>query len=130
VLAINEHKESEMAESVRTGLTAVSADATGVLICLVDHPLVLPETIRAVVALHRDNPEAIVIPSWNQKRGHPTLFPRKIIGEIFLRNSLRGVRDGNAGKICYLEVGDEGILLDMDTTEDYERILKSFNMKG
>jgi CTP:molybdopterin cytidylyltransferase MocA len=130
LLAINEQKESEMAESVRTGLKAVSTDATGVLICLADHPLVMPETVRAVVAMHRDNPEAIIIPSWSQKRGHPTLFPKSIIAEIFLKNSLREVIDGNAGKICYLDVKDEGVLLDMDTTEDYERILKSFNMKG
>jgi molybdenum cofactor cytidylyltransferase len=130
VRAINEQKESEMAESVRTGLKAVSADVTGVLICLADHPLVLPETIRAVVALHRDNPEAIVIPSLNQKRGHPTLFPGSIIKEIFLKNSLREVVDDNEGKIRYLDVKDEGVLLDMDTTEDYERVLERFKMRG
>jgi CTP:molybdopterin cytidylyltransferase MocA len=130
LFAINDQKESEMADSVRTGLKKISADATGVLICLVDHPLVLPETIEAVVALHRDNPEAIVIPSLNQKRGHPTLFPGSIIKEIFLKNSLREVIDDNEGKIRYLDVKDEGVLLDMDTTEDYAQILESFHMRG
>jgi CTP:molybdopterin cytidylyltransferase MocA len=129
-IATNDQEESEMAESVRTGLKSVGADATGILICLADHPLVLAETIKEVAALHKDHPGAIIVPSCNRKRGHPTLFPGNIIEEIFARNSLRDVIESHAEKIRYLDVADEGVLLDMDTTEDYARILNNFNKRG
>ena len=129
-IAVNDREKSEMAESVRAGLRAVSADATGILICLSDHPLVMTETIRAVVALHGDDPESIIIPSLNRKKGHPTLFPRKTIEEIFVRDSLREVIGAHAEKIRYLDASDEGVLLDMDTPEDYARVLANFNMRG
>jgi CTP:molybdopterin cytidylyltransferase MocA len=127
---LNTQQESEMAESVRTGLKSVSADATGILICLADHPLVMPETIKALVALHKNYPEAIIIPSCKRKRGHPTLFPGNIMQEIFVRNSLRDVIGSNAEKVRYLDVADDGVLLDMDTTEDYERILDNYHKRG
>ena len=130
LITVNDKEESEMAESVRTGLKAVEGDATGILICLVDHPLVLPETIRTITALHHDYPASIIIPSCNRKRGHPTLFPGDIIREIFEKKSLREVIDSHAEMIRYLDVADEGVLLDMDTTEDYARILDRFHGRG
>lgn len=129
-IAANDIGQSEMADSVRTGLRAVGAGASGILICLSDHPLIMPETIRAVIALHREHPESIIIPCCSGKRGHPALFPMGIIREISGKNSLRDVRDSRAETIRYMDVADEGVLLDMDTPEDYARILDSFHMKG
>jgi molybdenum cofactor cytidylyltransferase len=128
-IAPNDLGESEMADSVRTGLRAVGAGASGVLICLSDHPLVRPETIRAVAALHKEHPESIIIPCCKRKGGHPTLFPRDIIREISGKKSLRDVRDSHAETIRYLDVADEGVALDMDTYGDYERMLESFRQK-
>jgi CTP:molybdopterin cytidylyltransferase MocA len=127
---LNMQPGSEMAESVRTGLKFVSADATGILICLADHPLVLPETMKELIVLHEKNPDSIIIPSFRRRRGHPSLFPGNIIEEIFARDSLRDVIGSNAEKIRYLDVADEGVLLDMDTTEDYERILDNYHKRG
>src|SRR6516165_8246034 len=40
----NRSPDSDMAQSVRTGLAAVADSATGVCVALADHPLVRPET--------------------------------------------------------------------------------------
>ena len=78
-VAVNELPGSDMAASVRAGLAVVDRDATGVLICLCDHPLVRPETIEAMVSLHARHPDAIIIPAYRGRKGHPTLFPRLIL---------------------------------------------------
>ena len=123
----NEQQASEMAGSVRTGLPAVDPAATGILICLADHPLVTPETMKGLIALHEEHPESIIIPSFNRQRGHPPLFPREMLAEIFVSSSLRDVIQGHAGSIAYLDSEDEGILLDMDTMDAYEEIQRKFN---
>jgi molybdenum cofactor cytidylyltransferase len=123
----NEQQASEMAGSVRTGLPAVDPAATGILICLADHPLVTPETMKGLIALHEEHPESIIIPSFNRQRGHPPLFPREMLAEIFVSSSLRDVIHGHAESIIYLNTDDEGVLLDMDTMDAYKEILKKFN---
>jgi len=126
-VAVNDVPESDMAESVRVGLKTVMNDPTGILICLADHPLVRPETVKALLARHQANPASIIIPSFNRRRGHPTLFPKDIIQEIFDRNSLRDVIAAHAGIIFYENTEDAGVVLDMDTPQDYERILRKFS---
>jgi len=123
---LNVQQESEMAESVRTGLEAVSADATGILICLADHPLVLPATMKELIALHEKNPDSIIIPSFRRRRGHPTLLPLRIIRDIHAQSTMRNVISDNEKDIMYLNVDDEGVLLDMDDPEDYDMILDRF----
>ena len=124
---LNTQQESEMAESVRTGLKSVSADATGILICLADHPLVRPETLKALIGLHIMHPEAIIIPSFQRRRGHPTLFPRTVVHEFYVKGTMREVISDHEKDIVYLSVDDEGVLLDMDNPGDYKMILHRFS---
>jgi len=123
---INERRESEMAESVRTGLHVVDPASTGILVCLVDHPLVMPDTLRALTEFHEKYPESVVIPSFKRRRGHPTLFPLRIIREIQTQCTLRDVINDHEKEIVYLNADDEGVLLDMDEPGDYEMILGRF----
>lgn len=123
----NMQQGSEMAESVRTGLEAVSPGATGILLCLADHPLVMPETMRSLTALHTAHPGSIIIPSFNRRRGHPTLFPLRIIRDIRAQHTLRDVISAHEKEIMYLNADDEGVLLDMDNPSDYELVLGRFS---
>jgi CTP:molybdopterin cytidylyltransferase MocA len=126
----NNEQGSEMAESVRTGLHAVDSASTGILLCLADYPLVMPETMRSLAAFHAIHPDSIIIPSFNRRRGHPTLFPLRIIREIEIQCTLRDVINDHEKEIVYMNTDDEGVLLDMDTMEDYERIRGAYRGKG
>ncbi len=127
--AFNMEQESGMVGSARAGLHAASPSSGGILICLVDHPLVMPETMASLISLHRRCPDSIIVPSCDGRRGHPTLFPRETAQEIYGAVSLRDVIEKHSGSITYLDTNDEGILLDMDTPDDYDDIRKRFGMK-
>src|SRR5512143_1154128 len=60
VIVVNPDPESDMAASARLGIKAVSRSATGVFVCLSDHPLVSPTTYRTLVLRHAREPEAIL----------------------------------------------------------------------
>lgn len=123
-LAVNDRPGSDMAASVRAGLEAMNPGPRGILVCLSDYPLVKPSTLAAMKQEHLAGPDAIVIPTHRGRKGHPTLFPRSALAEIATLPTLRDIIRRHRDLIVHLEVDDEGILLDMDTPEDYRRILE------
>ncbi len=119
----NDAAASEMADSVRIALPAVSLSATAVLVSLADHPLVQTATIRTLVASHAASPHAIVIPVFQGRNGHPTLFPRPVLQEIEDLPTLRDVIRKDRQRGMKVQVEDEGVILDMDTPEEYRRMM-------
>jgi len=125
-IVFNKNPGSEMAESVRIGLREID-NPSGILVCLADHPLVSSETMKALIANHARNPHTIVVPRFHGRRGHPTLFPATIAREVFSGLTLRDVLAKHADRITAADVDDEGVVLDMDTKEDYERMRHRFD---
>ncbi len=120
-VAVNDLPQSDMAASVKAGLAYIDRDETGVLICLCDYPLVRSTTLGSMISAHSQKPDAIIIPVYRGRRGHPTLFPRFILEDLGTVATLRDLI-GCYAKILLLDVDDEGVILDMDTPEDYLRI--------
>jgi molybdenum cofactor cytidylyltransferase len=123
-VVFNKTPESEMAESVRIGLRALHEPSSGVLVHLSDHPLVSVETLKSLVQCHIESPDRIIIPLHKGRKGHPTLFPKPVIEEVFEGLNLRDIVNRDSSRARFLNVVDEGVVLDMDTEEDYQRILK------
>ena len=120
--AVNDDPKSDMAKSVRIGLRAATPTATGILVCLCDHPLVAPSTYREVSTAHLHSAEEIIIPVYKGRRGHPTLFPSSLLEEIYAGLTMRDIIQRNGDRVTHLALDDEGILLDMDTVQDYARL--------
>ncbi len=118
-----------MAESVRIGLRTIAESSSGVLVSLSDHPFVKADTLKKLVHCHLETPDRIVIPLYKGQRGHPSLFPKIIIEEVFAGLNLRDIIHKDPNRIRFLDVEDEGVILDMDTREDYERIRKKIGMR-
>ena len=123
-IAVNNLSGSGMAESVKIGLSVVDGGSTGIFICLSDHPLVTPATLKAMSREHNARPDVIIIPVFQGRRGHPTLFPHFILGELNKHSTLREVIGSHADKIIFFNVTDKGVVMDMDTPEDYQKILE------
>ncbi len=121
--ALNHDPESDMAGSVRVGLAAIDRACPALFVCLCDHPLVEPATLAAMARHLDEHPGAIVIPVHNGSKGHPTLFPRPVLEEIHSLPTLREVIAGHRDAVHFLELPDSGMLLDMDTPEEYRRLL-------
>jgi CTP:molybdopterin cytidylyltransferase MocA len=116
--------QSDMAKSVRLGLAAMKPQSAGALVFPVDHPLVQPETLKKLVAKALEAPDRIIIPTFQERRGHPTLFPKAWLAEIYQGFNLREIIGRHPDKVTLLPVEDEGVVLDMDTPEDYREICR------
>ena len=122
-LIFNPDYEQGMITSFQTGIRALPADCTGALLFLVDHPLVDAETINVLVANFVAG--RILVPVFNGRRGHPVLFSAEILQEILVLPASQGaniVVRKDPGRIVEVPVDTPGILVDVDTPEDFERL--------
>lgn len=122
-IAVNGTSGSDMAGSVRVGLERIAATASGVLISLADTPLAREETCRFLTELHRRHPDDILIPAYRGRKGHPTLFPRQVLATIDRHPTLRDVIQAHEERVQLLEVNDPWVIEEMDTPEDYRRLV-------
>jgi CTP:molybdopterin cytidylyltransferase MocA len=125
-LVVNENPDGDMASSVRVGRRILAGAVSGVVVALCDYPLVTPATVTHLVSRHEEAPEAILIPGHGGRRGHPTLFPAAVLNELEAGGTLRDVVRRDPGRLQLCEVDDPGILLDMDTPEDYRLLQRQF----
>ena len=121
----NPDYQQGMGTSLRTGLAAVSADASAALIILADQPFVRPETLDRLIICHQESKPQIIIPMYQGFRGNPVLLDRSVFEEVKGLNGDVGCRaifgDHTEG-ICKLPVDDAGILLDIDSRSDFETL--------
>ena len=121
-IAWNPDPGSDMAGSVKAGLKALPDRTTSVLILPVDHPLVSPQTIQAMVKSHLEAPGRITIPVCRGRKGHPVILPRPVAEELFTLPTLREVVRKEHGRVRLLEVDDEGVLANLNTPGDLREI--------
>lgn len=118
-----------MAESVRTGINALDDSSKGILVFPSDQPLVSADTIRTIIDTYNRSLEKIIIPAYNGKRGHPAVFPRTIIEEVFSGLNLREIINRYPEKVVVVDVQDEGVILDIDTSGDFEKAEKVYQRR-
>ena len=112
--------------SLLTGMEAVvSHDTEAVVVTLVDVPLLLPETVRLVLAEWRRTGAPIVRPAIGDRHGHPVVFDRRVFEELRTAPpdiGAKAVVRAHAHDLLNVPVADKGCLVDVDTPGDYEAL--------
>lgn len=122
----NTRRDEGQLSSVLAGLAV--ADRPGVdavLVHLVDAPLVLAGTARAVLEAFLRTRAPIVRPAVNGRHGHPVLFARRVFDDLRRADpgvGAKAVVRAHAAEICDVPVDDEGACRDIDTPEEYARL--------
>lgn len=114
----------EQLDSLLAGLGALPDDVAGVVVLPVDHPLVRPGTVRALLDAGRSNPDAVIRPTLDGVPGHPTLFPRVLwprLNDPALPLGARSVVESPDTRTVDVVVRDLGVLADIDTPAEYRR---------
>ena len=126
-LVFNPDYEQGMITSLQAGIRCLPSRTSGALLFLVDHPLVESETIESLV--RKVGPDRIVLPTFRGRRGHPVLFGAAILQEILGLSATQGaniVVHKDPGRIVEVQVDSPGILVDVDTPEDFLRLQNEY----
>ncbi|NTW28188.1 MAG: NTP transferase domain-containing protein [Coriobacteriia bacterium] len=120
-----------MFSSVLAGVESMGAECEAFFLMPVDFPLVRPETIELLAHARRDTSIGIFYPAFLGERGHPPLISNSYRERLLSWRGMGGLKaflEQYEGDSMTVESGDEGILLDMDTLEDYERLRASLRV--
>lgn len=124
-VVINPNYQQGMGTSLRSGLAAVSADATAALIVLADQPWISSETFNRLIKTRQEHRPQIIIPMYRGFRGNPVLLDRSVFDDVqALQGDVgcRGIFGDHTEDIFKLSVDDLGILLDIDSQDDLESL--------
>jgi len=108
-----------LSTSLRVGLTLLDADIDGAVVCLGDMPSVSANHInRLIVAFDPAAGHAIIVPTFNGKRGNPVLWHRRFFAQMSDVSGDVGARHligDNEGSLLEVAMDDDAILADLDT---------------
>jgi CTP:molybdopterin cytidylyltransferase MocA len=125
---------SSLARAMRE-LLAESPLPEAVLVCVGDLPgLRAADVARVVDAARREvgeggafDPDRIVVPVFDGRRGHPVCFGARHFAALAQSTGDEGARallEQNADRVLRLEIANEAILRDVDTPTDLESARK------
>ena len=125
-VVINPAPDRGQLSSLQCGLAALPGAWSSVLITLVDVPLTAVDTVRRLMRAQRLSLADVVRPERAGRHGHPILVTRAVADALVEADpceTTRSVLRAYAATTVDVPVEDEGSFADVDTPEDYERIL-------
>jgi molybdenum cofactor cytidylyltransferase len=124
VIAENADYRNGQLSSLKAGLAHVRAEASAVMVHLADHPLVKPSTVATLKREYEQGGKPLVIARCNGRRGHPVIFRRDLFDELIAAPEELGARvvvNADPQRVHYVDVDDNGVVLDLDTPDDLIR---------
>jgi len=124
-IIINEDYEFGQFSSLQAGIRKLPLDISGCLVCLIDQPHIQSETVEKILKEVETNSNKIIIPTFQNRGGHPVFIPNSLFSEINDSDpsqSLRNIFLNTSNLIQRFEVNDPLIVEDIDTLSDLEKI--------
>jgi molybdenum cofactor cytidylyltransferase len=121
-IATNPNYRQGMSASIIAGLRQIDRRARAILIALGDQPFVDSQTISSLVQAFMANNKGIIVPVYQGRRGHPVIFAIKYKDELLnLEGDVGGreIINRHPDDVLEVAVNCEGVLLDIDTIENY-----------
>ena len=121
----------EMLSSLQVGIRHLPPEAAGCLVVLGDQPWLQAEVVQSVLDAFACGPYGIVAPVFEGRRGHPVLIGRRYWPELMALPADKAPRDvlrRHPADTWLAPVTTESILHDLDTWEDYQRALVTYQV--
>ena len=126
--------EQGQLSSLVAGLDAIDEpQLEAAMVTLVDVPMVTAATVAAVISAWRRSQQGasrapIVRPANGDRHGHPVIFDASVFEDLRKADPKTGAKavvNAYRDRIVNVAVKDPGAFEDIDTPEDYERVIRS-----
>ena len=128
-IVYNEAHSTGQMTSVHCGLAALKANHGGVIVALGDQPALTVADINYLIDAYRQRSGGeVVVPTFAGQRGNPIIISESCRVDILAGTRNLGCRkfiEKNPELVYKIEMPNPGVLIDLDTPQEYENYCKS-----
>jgi molybdenum cofactor cytidylyltransferase len=127
-VVINEDWENGQLSSIQAGIRSLPAGTDGMILCLIDHPLIsgtlINDLIEQFYATQATDQAKIALPVFQGQRGHPVIFSAALYEELLAAPPDKGARAvvwAHAGEVSEMPTTEQGCVLNLNDPETLQR---------
>ncbi len=112
--------------SIHAALRSLPPDSTGgIILCPVDHPIISAALVSQLIEKFDSSGEAIVLPAFRGRRGHPAIFRARLYPELLDASLDVGARQvvwARSADVAEVETDEEGVILNLNDPEAMRKV--------
>jgi CTP:molybdopterin cytidylyltransferase MocA len=125
-MIINSQWEKGQLSSIQAAVRKLPAGTEGMLLLLIDHPLISSALIGELIAQFYKSKKPIVLPVYEGRRGHPVIFSASLYPELLrapLEAGARAVVWAHAEEVEEVPTNEQGCVLNLNDPETLIRAM-------
>jgi len=129
-VVVNHEWEKGQLSSIQAALRSLPPGTDGMLLCLIDHPLISSALVQELIEQFYKTKGPIVLPVYEGRRGHPVIFSASLYDELLrapLETGARAVVWAHKGEVEEVRTNEEGCVLNLNDPETMNTALPPKN---
>jgi molybdenum cofactor cytidylyltransferase len=127
-IVINHEWEKGQLSSIQAALRSLPAGTDGMLLCLIDHPLISSALVQDLIEEFYKTKSPIVLPVYEGRRGHPVIFSASLYDELLhapMATGARAVVWAHKGEVVEVRTNEEGCVLNLNDPETINKSIQT-----
>jgi molybdenum cofactor cytidylyltransferase len=124
LVVVNPDWEKGQLSSIQAAIRSLSATPVdGILLCLVDHPLITSALVNDLVEAFYRGGKSVVLPVFQGRRGHPVIFARTLFDELLAAPHEKGARSvvwNHPDEVEEVPTVEQGAVLNLNDPEAFK----------
>jgi molybdenum cofactor cytidylyltransferase len=123
-IVINADWEKGQLSSIQAVLHSLPSGLDGMLVFLVDHPLISAPLVNELISAFYASQASIALPVFQGRRGHPVIFSSRVFPELLaapMDVGARAVVWAHPAEVCEFPTNEEGCVLNLNDPETFDR---------
>jgi molybdenum cofactor cytidylyltransferase len=125
-IVVNEDWDKGQLTSIHAALRSLPSGTDGILLCLIDHPLISADLVQELIERFYKAGKPIVLPLYQGRRGHPLIFSASLYDELLrapLETGARAVVWAHAAEVEEVRTNEEGCVLNLNDPDTIQKAL-------
>jgi molybdenum cofactor cytidylyltransferase len=126
-IVMNEDWEKGQLSSIQSAIRSLPGGTDGILLCLIDHPLITTLLVQDLIEQFYKSKKSIVLPVYEGRRGHPVIFSAALYDELLrapLETGARAVVWAHANEVEEVATNEEGCVLNLNDPETMNKAVQ------
>jgi molybdenum cofactor cytidylyltransferase len=126
-VVVNPQWEQGQLTSIQAAVNSLPPGTEGMMLCLVDHPLITAALIGELISKFYSSQKSIVLPTYERKRGHPVIFSSNLYPELLAAPADKGARAvvwAHAADLLEVPTAEEGVILNLNDPDTMQKAIK------